>query len=145
MIHLHLVSYHLNFCTLTYLVQIIYHWSIGMPFVIWGSSCKILVFIAQATEMTKFMTVSALIFSSKALESLYVLGISTFMTSIFTLKMWLGLNFSCFYIHFSCKVPDGDLNLNTPCFLDLNLFFLNCFLCALFGGNPALWCLNKIT
>ena len=30
-------------------------------------------------------------------------------------------------------------------FLGLNLFFLNCFLWALFGGNSFLWCLNKFT
>ena len=81
--------------------------------------------------MTKFMTISALIFASRTLKSLYMFGITTFVTSVFTLKNLTGIKFL--------------VSLEYPMFLDLNLLFLNCFLLALFGGISALWCLNKFT
>ena len=55
-------------------------------------------FVAQATKMSKFITVSALIFSSRSLESFYVCRISTFMTSIFTLKILPWVKFLLVFI-----------------------------------------------
>ena len=59
-----------------------------------------LFFVAQATELTKLVTVSALIFSSRTLESFYVFRFSTFMMSIFTLKNLSWVKFLVFIFIF---------------------------------------------
>ena len=69
-----------------------------MPLMILISSCMILVFVAQATEGTKFVTVSALIFSSRRLESVYVFIMSTFITSVFTLQNLSWVKFLLIFI-----------------------------------------------
>ena len=85
-------------------------------------------FVAQAPKMSKLVTVSALIFSSTSLESLYVFGISTFMTSVFTLKNLSWIKFILVFIFiFLVKMLNGDLHLSTPEFIGSRFVFLDTY------------------